>query len=243
MAFSGRRTPHSALTQANLLALLAAAGTAALALFTAYFVGEGVALLGAMVASAGCIAACAGAFLRREDIVLYGSLPALAGSALCGVHGLEALDPFVALGMTGAVLCSLALYEFGTTAALVADYIASERPREPHDLGLVEEAVREQSRFVLLHLGAAFLITMAVLVVAFLVPMGPASPAAAAVFGAMALTGAAVILVLRGGDVAPAVEGSNNASQAGERSSVPPHLPGPPPWLPLSGLGPGRRTG
>jgi hypothetical protein len=178
---------------------MSAAFAAVLSFATAYHIGDMVALLGAIIASAAGAATVAAALLGREDIVLYGSIPVLIGSGLCGVHGLDSPDPAVALGMTGAVLFSLALYEFGTMTALITTYLSAERPGEEHDLGLVDGALDEQARQVLFRLGVAFLATMGVLAGAFLLTAGPASPGVAATLGVLALTGATALLVLQGG--------------------------------------------
>lgn len=234
MALPRVRAPRGPLTTARLLSLLFALGASGLALATALRTGQGVGILGAVVAAGGCAAAAAGSLVRREDAVLYGSLPALVGSGLCGAFGLATFDAAVALGMTGAVLCSLSLYELGTSAAMLGNYLLVERPRESHDIALVEEVLREHLRQVFSLLGVAFLLTMAMLAGTFLLlAPGPASPAVAGMFGALALTAAAAILVLRGGRFAP-LPPASTASPAGPSASQPPR-PGP-----GQGSGPGR---
>jgi|GEM_PF-2321817 len=233
MAFPRLRATRGPLTALRLLVVLLAVGATGLALATAQSTGDVVALIGAVTAACGCVAAAFGSLARHEDTVLYGSLPALVGSGLCGAYGLETFDLAVALGMTGAVLCSLALYELGTTAALFGNYLAGERPRERHDIGLIEEALGEHLRQVLSLLGVAFLLTMALLAGVLLLGPAPASPAVAAMFGALALTGAGAVYVLRGGSFSAASPPST-ASPAGRPVSP----PSPP--APRQGSGPGR---
>jgi hypothetical protein len=236
MAPFRRSASWSLLTRSRALGLLSALGAAGLAAATAYHVSDGVAFLGAAIAGAGAVTAIAGIMLGREDAVLWGSLPAAAGACLSGTGGLGLPDPLVLLGMTGASLASLATYEAGTTAALIASYLLAERPREKHDLSFVEEMFAEQTRRTYFLLGMAFMLTMAVFAAVFLFPGPvPASPASAGMFGALALTGAAAILVLRGGKFPSGAAGSTSARPpAGSL----PAAPAPPPrsW----GWGPGR---
>jgi len=236
MAPVRRSASWSLLTRARTFGLLAGLSTAGLAAATAYYISDGFAIIGAALAGAGAAAACAGIFFGQEEVVLWGSLPASAGACLCGTGGMSGPDPLVLLGMTGASLSALALYELGTTAALIASYIRSERPREKHDIALLEGLVAEQARGTFLLLGLAFLLTMAVFALVFyiLAPV-PASPAAAGMFGALALTGAAAVFVLRGGKFGTGAPKPTSAS-----SPVDNRPPGPAPGPPSWGWGPGR---
>lgn len=231
-----RPASWSLLTRSRLLGLLSALGAAGLAALCAYHVLGGVAVLGAVLAGTGAATAIAGIMYGREDAVLWGSLPAAAGACLSGAGGPGLPDPLVLLGMTGASIASLGLYETGTTAALIASYLSAERPRERHDISFVEEMFVEQTRRTSLLLGSAFIFTMMVSAAVYYMPgTVRASPAAAAVFGALALTGAAALLVLRGGRF-PA--GPERPASARPPAGNPPAPPVPPP--PSLGRGPGR---
>ena len=194
----------SELGRARLLAVLLGISAIGLAGLSTYWNPNILAMIGAIIAALGGLIGVAGVIVGREEYVLWGSLLAMAGSGFTGAFGLQEPRHELALTMIGAVLCSLALYELGTTAAIATNYFAVENVRERHDMAAVEEMLREQGSQSMTLVGIALLLTLALYAVgALLAPAGGGSIAVAGTLAAVCITAAALLLVLRGGKMAP----------------------------------------
>jgi len=243
-----RRPALTVLGRARLVAVLFGLGAVSLTALAVYSNTNLLTMAGGIMAALGGFIGIAGVLLGREEFVLWGSLLAMTGAGFSGGFGLDTPRHEIALSMIGGVICSMALYELGTTAALATQYFTIENVRERHDMAAVEEALKVQAGQTITLLGTAFFLTLALYAVgAMLTPGGGGSIAVAGTLAASCLTAAAVLVVLRGGKMAPDPTGgisgtarpSNPSGMAGQPAAgpTPPRLP---PGARYPGAGPGR---